>query len=205
MVASSPSSAPSSSQISHPAVIAPSLSTSSGAKAPKATKKKTSSAVSAADATSVAPAASAVSNVASPLPTQDSSSPAPAAKPTYAAAAKGAMKTLSKQMLLEAPDPRAILLKKAVPEARLTLEVMRTTVEAPLSILAQGRPYLAWRSLLKMVTGKVPLLVTLIHPRRAEVYWDVTAPSTRVPLLKALDREGYLRKDDNSAGRVGWH
>ena len=104
-------------------------------------------------------------------------------KPTY--------KVLTPEMIKASPDPMRLLLATER-KSSATVEVMVTHAKLPLSIKAQSRPYLAWRTVLKRVTGLTPLNITLVHPRRGIIYWDVTDTPKKGKILAALDDAGFF-------------
>ena len=100
---------------------------------------------------------------------------------------------LTAETLKASPDPLGIILAKTHATMDGTSEVMVTHLAMPLSIKAQYRPYLAWRTALKAITGNSPLNVVLVHPRRAIVFWDVSDVNRKIPILRTLDGRGFLR------------
>ena len=185
--------------------------------APSVPSPVSATAASAASVTSAAAAALAA-------PAAPASAPATASSPstaTPAASAPGAATVggspwvvvdrkkrkatpLSSEVLKASPDPLGLLLAKTSASADSTREVMVTHLTIPLSTKAQYRPYLAWRTTLKTVTGLNPLNIVLVHPRRAIVFWDVSDVSRKVPILRALDGRGFLKLPADG-GPVGDH
>lgn len=99
---------------------------------------------------------------------------------------------LTAEAIKASTDIMGLLLAKDL-KGSATTEILMTQAIIPLSIKAQSRPYLAWRTILKTVTGLTPLNVTLIHPRRALLYWDVTDTTRKGKILRALDSAGFFR------------
>ena len=80
-----------------------------------------------------------------------------------------------------------------------------TQAVIPLSIKAQGRPYLAWRSILKIKVGFTPVHMVLIHPRRALLFWDVSDVRFKGRILRALDGSGFFRFPAEEGVIAGHH
>ena len=173
----------------------------------KAIVQKPSRASTVASASSrIAPGAPGASNSASVLaPTSPPSDATPAASALDAAADGGApswvevvkrkrrkAEPLSAELIKASSDPMQLLLAKTLTATEGTREIMVTHLSIPLSIKAQYRPYLAWRTVLKTATGMNPLNITLVHPRRAIVFWDVTDTSRKLPIIRALDDKKFL-------------
>jgi len=82
-------------------------------------------------------------------------------------------------MLLRVPKP---------PEER-SPGVVILSAKLPLTRKAQVHPVLAWKHALKVLTGQLPLTISLISPFRAELFFD----SDKAPGVKEVLREkGYL-------------
>ena len=142
-----------------------------------------------------------------PLPSSPGASAAPPAEPVPGTAAaavsapswvevvKKKKKTslLNPALIESSSDPLQMLLSGGHRGRAVTTEIMVTQAVAPLSIKAQGRPYLAWRSILKIKTGMVPLHILLINPRRALLFWDVSDTAHKGTILRALDGSGFFK------------
>ena len=140
-----------------------------------------------------------------PTPSTPTSSAAPVARAPGAGSAAGAASyaevvgkgkkstaPLTVDDINAASNPIDLLLAKKREGIRVTKEVVVTQLTAPLSVRAQARPYLSWRSLLKAVTGTTPLMITLIHPRRALAFWDATDSSVKEHIHRSLLERGFL-------------
>jgi hypothetical protein len=101
-------------------------------------------------------------------------------------------KVLTAEDIKAADNPLRLLLA-TVRQEPSTREVMCTHVAIPLSLRAQTRPYLAMRSVLTRVTGHTPLNITLIHTRKAMVFWDVTDYQVKTKILKTLEDPDFFR------------
>jgi hypothetical protein len=83
-----------------------------------------------------------------------------------------------------------VLLRVPRSEEEKTSCVEVLTVSLPLSKKAQAQPLVAWKQAILELTGHQPLLVSLIHPCRAEVYMDLKVSTTVKETLRGL---GYLQ------------
>ena len=99
---------------------------------------------------------------------------------------------LTVEMIETSKDRLGLLLAQDF-KGRETREILVTHAVVPLSVKAQTRPYLAWRSLLVALTGQKPLNIVLIHPRRAIIYWDVSDVEKKTRILGALETQGFFR------------
>jgi hypothetical protein len=75
-------------------------------------------------------------------------------------------------LLKDKEDPMKILLKKPMDEETKTSKVVAMVGRLPLSNTAQSQPILAWKTVLKEVTGHSPLSLSLVNPCVAEIFWD---------------------------------
>jgi hypothetical protein len=92
---------------------------------------------------------------------------------------------------LSAAEKLKVLLRSSKPEQERTTMVDIVTVALPLSKKAQAQPMVAWKQAVKEMTGHQPLLVSLVHPCRAELYVD-SAISTEVK--ERLSLLGHLQE-----------
>ena len=90
---------------------------------------------------------------------------------------------------LSSTDKLKVLLRPPRPEQDRTTFVDIVTVTLPLSRKAQVQPMVAWKQTLQELTGHRPLLVSLINPGKAEVFYDVKV-STQVK--DSLSQRGFL-------------
>ena len=91
---------------------------------------------------------------------------------------------------LKEEDKLKILLRPSIPEAERTAKVDIVMVTLPLSKKAQLQPMTAWKQTMKAMTGHEPLLVSLVHPCRAEVYLDSKVSDQ---VKETLQARGYLQ------------
>ena len=126
--------------------------------------------------------------------------PTPAGAPSYAQVVGRHKKAaLTKEAIEKAADPAKLLLVKPRDFGDKTQEVLATLLKAPLTIEAQAKPYLAWKGLLKAKTGKTPLSMILISPRKCLAYWDVTTEDSLPELVEALWLSGFIEEQDPAA------
>ena len=78
-----------------------------------------------------------------------------------------------------------MLLHHPIPLEKKTQNILITTVRLKLSKKALERPYLAWKSVLKVLTGFEPLYISMYHLGIAEVFWDSRHEETIHRELKA--------------------
>ena len=91
---------------------------------------------------------------------------------------------------LSATQKLKVLLRSPRTEEDRTTLVDIVTVALPLSMKAQSQPMTAWKQALQEITGHQPLLISLIHPCRAEVFFDAKV-STQA--RETLSQQGYLQ------------
>lgn len=84
-----------------------------------------------------------------------------------------------------------MLLKGTKPPEELTSEIVILRAKLPLTKAAQSQPMLAWRQVLKNLTGHLPLSISLINPCQAELFYDAKQASKVSDALKELD---YLKE-----------
>ena len=144
-----------------------------GSAEPKAAKSKMGK-----SSTPIPGPAWASSSNPAPIPSASTSAPTgappgapepPEASWTKVEKKKKGPAVLTVEMIETSKDRLGLLLAQDF-KGRETLEVLVTHAVIPLSIKAQTRPYLAWRTLLVSLTGQRPLNIVLIHPRRAIIY-----------------------------------
>ena len=184
-------SAPVSASVAAAAAGPTSVPASAPASAPAPTTGATAPTASAAPtATAAAPALSTDQATATP---PSSTKPVPPAAGSWVDVVKKkkGKAPITVEALKASSDPLGVLLVKP-PEA-VTTEIMVTHLTLPLSIEAQQRPHLAWRTAMKAITGDTPLQIVLVHCRRAIVYWDVSDIRKKAPILRALDGRGSLK------------
>jgi hypothetical protein len=90
---------------------------------------------------------------------------------------------------LSAADKLKVLLRSSRSEEDRTTLVDIVTATLPLSRKAQAQPVTAWKQALQGITGHQPLLVSLINPCKAELFFDVTVST---PVKDILNQQGYL-------------
>ena len=93
---------------------------------------------------------------------------------------------------LSAAEKLKVLLRSPRPDHDRTTMVDIVTVNLPLSKKAQAQPMVAWKQAVKEITGHQPLLVSLVHPCRAEVYVD---SAVSMEVKERLRPQGYLEED----------
>ena len=125
-----------------------------------------------------------------PLSGQKTSAVAP--ELTYAKVAGRRSKVMSKEAISTSLDPVKDLLVQPRGEDQKTKEVLATELQAKFSQGVQKHPFAAWKSLLKGVTGKLPLSITMLSAVHCEVYWDVSASGEKARILTALRGGGFL-------------
>jgi len=82
-----------------------------------------------------------------------------------------------------------LLLKPTRPPEERTAEVVSLMVSLPLSKAALAQPIIAWKQVIKTLTGHQPSTVSLYHPCKAELFFDKQV----VPKVsEALQTAGYL-------------
>jgi hypothetical protein len=86
-------------------------------------------------------------------------------------------------------DKLKLLLKKPVSLDQRSDHVASVMVQLPLSAKAQQQPLTSWRSAMKELTGHQPLAISMIHPRKAEVFFDGNVIDS---VTNSLHSEGYL-------------
>ena len=140
-----------------------------------------------------APSSPAVSGAAPVAPVSGDAAPAASAPSWVDVVRKKKPSLLTPELIKNSPDPLRMMLSSGHQGLRITTEIMMTQAVIPLSIKAQGRPYLAWRSILKIKVGFTPVHMVLIHPRRALLFWDVSDVRFKGRILRALDGSGFFR------------
>lgn len=65
-----------------------------------------------------------------------------------------------------------VLLRKPISPEEKVQKVSSMVVQLDLSGEALQTPYLSWQSAIRAITGEKPLLISLLHPRLAEIFYD---------------------------------
>jgi hypothetical protein len=86
-------------------------------------------------------------------------------------------------------DKLKLLLKKPVSLDQRSDQIGSLMVQLPLSAKAQMQPLSSWKSAMKELTGHQPLAISMIHPRKAEVFFDGSVIDS---VSTSLHSEGYL-------------
>jgi hypothetical protein len=86
-----------------------------------------------------------------------------------------------------------VLLKPIRPPEDRTSEVASFTASLPLSKAAQAQPILAWKQVIKTLTGHSPSTVSLFHPCKAELFFDKQVASK---VEETLRTAGYLVEEE---------
>jgi hypothetical protein len=82
-----------------------------------------------------------------------------------------------------------LLLKPTRPPEERTTEVVSLMVSLPLSKAALAQPIVAWKQVIKTLTGHQPSTVSLFHPCKAELFFDKQVVET---VSESLRTAGYL-------------
>lgn len=131
------------------------------------------------------------SRAAAPAPTPAPVSSATVDRPWVIVAGRR-VKTMTKEAIAASVNPVKDLLVHPRADHEKTTAVFATVLKAKFAEGVRQHPFAAWKSLLRGVTGKLPLNITMMSSVQCEVYWDVSARGEQERLVAALKGEGLL-------------
>jgi hypothetical protein len=104
-------------------------------------------------------------------------------------------------VLAKAPtkeDKLKILIKKPLLPEQRTDTISSVVAQIPLTSKALAHPVTAWKSAIRELTGHQPLSVSLIHPRKVELFFDINV----IESVKAvLAKDNYLSSQEATSDK----